>query len=149
VSARFFDRRAMRGRGKQPSAARHCADCHGISTPIAGGGPAVVKWGSLADPWCCGADVESRAGHAGGLSRRKNIQWAASRAELSHILVYLQNLPETRDRPHHFEFPPSTGRQLSKRRAVTLPHRRHGHGAPPQNQTLTDSGGDVAITNRS
>src|ERR1700689_3982786 len=36
VSARFFDRPGDAGRGKQAFAARHCADCHGISTAVAG-----------------------------------------------------------------------------------------------------------------
>lgn len=50
VSARYFERPGDAARGKAAFAARHCAECHGITTSVAAGAPPVVKWESLADP---------------------------------------------------------------------------------------------------
>ena len=78
VSARYFEKPGDAGRGKQAFAAKHCADCHGITDSKAAGAPPVAKWESLADPvvlaqqmWNHGAQdeggvraAEARASHA-------------------------------------------------------------------------------------
>jgi mono/diheme cytochrome c family protein len=141
VSARFFDRPGDAGRGKQLFAERHCADCHGISTPVAGGGPEVVKWGSLADPLVL---VEQMWNHGPAMraafAQKKYPLVALSGQELSDILVYLQNLPETRSLPRHFEFPASDqGERLFEEKGCGKCHT----GAMAmerllKNQTMTD-----------
>src|SRR5438309_10848034 len=50
VSARYFERPGDAGRGKQLFAAKHCADCHGITDSKVAGAPPIAKWESLADP---------------------------------------------------------------------------------------------------
>ncbi len=141
VSARFFDRPGDAGRGKADFTELHCAACHGISTAIPGGGPPVVKWESLADPlvlveqmWNHGAEM--RAAFA-----KRKFPWAAiTGQQLTDILVYLQNLPETKDLPHHFDFPPTgEGEKLFQSKGCVACHS--GATAPEhflQNQTLTD-----------
>lgn len=141
ISARFFDKPGDAGRGKQAFAAHHCAECHGITTPIAGGGPAVVKWGSLADPLLL---VEQMWNHGPAMraayAQRKFAWTAISGQELTDILVYLQNLPETRALPHHFEIPASDGgEQIFQSKGCAGCHS----GAMAlerllKNQTLTD-----------
>jgi mono/diheme cytochrome c family protein len=141
ISARFFDRPGDAGRGKQAFTARHCADCHGISTPVAGGGPAVVKWGSLADPLTLAEQMWNHGPAMRAAFEQRKYKWMAlSGQELTDILVYLQNLPETRDLPTHFEFPsPGKGEQLFRDRGCTGCHT----GAMSmerllKDQTLTD-----------
>src|SRR6202050_4899223 len=49
-STRFFDKPGDAARGKEAFAARHCAECHGITESRAEGAPPVVKWESLGQP---------------------------------------------------------------------------------------------------
>ena len=63
-------RKAGRCRPRQAGIrrAKHCAECHGITTSIAAGAPPVAKWESLADPDGSGAaDVEPRPQDARGV----------------------------------------------------------------------------------
>ncbi len=141
VSARFFDRPGDAGRGKKAFADRHCADCHGISTAVAGGGPPVAKWGSLADPLMLAEQMWNHGPAMRAAFAQRKYPWAAlTGQELADILVYLQNLPETRDLPHHFEFPPSdTGEKLFQEKGCNKCHT--GSMAMERllkNQTLTD-----------
>jgi mono/diheme cytochrome c family protein len=141
VSARFFDRPGDAGRGKQAFHQLHCADCHGISTPIAGGGPPVAKWGSLVDPLMLAEQMWNHGPAMRAAFEQKKYPWSElTGQQLSDILVYLQNLPETRDLPRHFEFPPSQdGAQLFQSKGCAGCHT--GAMAMEQllkNQTLTD-----------
>jgi mono/diheme cytochrome c family protein len=141
VSARFFERPGDAGRGKQAFSSLHCADCHGITTPVAGGGPPVVKWGSLADPLMLAEQMWNHGPAMRAAFAQKNYPWIAMTGqELSDILVYLQNLPETKDLPRHFEFPSSDGgEKLFQEKGCNQCHT--GSMAMERllkNQTLTD-----------
>jgi cytochrome c2 len=141
VSARFFDRPGDAGRGKQDFAALRCAACHGISTAIPGGGPPVVKWESLADPLVLAEQMWNHGPAMRAAFAQRKFPWAAlTGQQLTDILVYLQNLPETRDLVHHFEFPPSEeGEKLFQSKGCTTCHT--GSMALEhllKNQTLTD-----------
>ena len=108
VSARYFERPGDAARGKQAFAAKHCAECHGITKSPLAAAPPVAKWESLADPvvlaqqmWNHGAKMREE------FSKRK-LAWSRITAqELTDMLVYLQNLPETRNLAANFQFPPS------------------------------------------
>jgi mono/diheme cytochrome c family protein len=146
VSARFFEHPGDAGRGKQAFAARHCADCHGISTPVAGGGPAVAKWESLADPLVLAEQMWNHGPKMREAFAQRKFPWAQlSGQELTDILVYLQNLPETREVARHFEFPPAdAGEKLFQSKGCTNCHT--GARAPERllkNQTLTDIAADM------
>jgi mono/diheme cytochrome c family protein len=141
VSARFFDRPGDAGRGKRAFAQQHCADCHGITNQIDGGGPPVVKWGSLADPLMLAEQMWNHGPAMRAAFAQKKYSWTVlSGQELSDILVYLQNLPETRDLTRNFEFPESAnGEQLFQSKGCAGCHT----GAMAmerllKNQTLTD-----------
>jgi mono/diheme cytochrome c family protein len=106
VSARYFDRPGDAGRGKHAFAVRHCANCHGITNNIEGGGPPVAKWGSLADPLVLAEQMWNHGPQMRAAFAQKKYPWIAlTGQELSDILVYLQNLPATKDLPRRFEFP--------------------------------------------
>jgi mono/diheme cytochrome c family protein len=140
VSARYFERPGDAGRGKQLFSARRCAECHGIADTKAGGGPAVAKWESLADPVVLAQQMWNHGGTMQQAFAQKGIPRPTLAAqELADILVYLQNLPETRKLAGNFSFPPSdAGAQLFQSKGcggchtgkLALESRLH-------NQTLT------------
>jgi mono/diheme cytochrome c family protein len=108
VSARYFERPGDAGRGKLAFAAKRCADCHGITTSPEPGATPVAKWESLADPvvlaqqmWNHGAKMKD------AFARRKISRPTLTAQELTDMLVYLQNLPETKHLATNFLFPPS------------------------------------------
>jgi mono/diheme cytochrome c family protein len=112
VSARYFEKPGDAGRGKQLWTSKHCADCHGLTESKAG--PAVAKWESLADPvvlaqqmWNHGAKMTE------ALTKQRIGRPVLSAQELTDLLVYLQNQPETKKLASNFSFPPSdSGPQL-------------------------------------
>lgn len=106
VSARYFEQPGDAARGKADFTSKHCADCHGITESKAAGAPPVAKWESLADPilladqmWNHGARMKE------AFAERKIARPTITGQELTDMLVYLQNLPETRGVPSKFEFP--------------------------------------------
>src|SRR3954452_8141230 len=104
VSARYFEKPGDAGRGKQLFAAKHCADCHGVTDSK--GGPAIAKWESLADPvvlaqqmWNHGPAMKE------ALAKKGIARPTLTPQELTDVLVYLQNLPETKKLASNFTFP--------------------------------------------
>jgi mono/diheme cytochrome c family protein len=141
VSARYFEKPGDAGRGKQLFSSKHCAECHGITTSNAAGAPPVAKWESLADPavlaqqmWNHGAKMRE------AFAARKLRFVQLSGQELSDMLVYLRNLPETKHLAEAFQFPPSdTGAALFQSKGCTGCHT--GKLAPEillRNQSLTE-----------
>jgi mono/diheme cytochrome c family protein len=140
VSARYFEKPGDAGRGKQAFTEKHCTECHGITASNGAGAPPVVKWESLSDPlvlveqmWNHGPQM--RAAFAG-----KHLKFIPLTAqELTDMLVYLQNLPETKGLAAKFELPSAenTGEALFNSKGCALCHggnwsnSYHGH-------TLTD-----------
>jgi mono/diheme cytochrome c family protein len=111
-SSRFFEKPGDAARGKQLFASKHCADCHGITESKAEGAPPVARWESLGDPialvqqmWNHGIEMSA------ALKRRKIARPELSSQELTDMLVYLQNLPETRGLATSFTFGPAPGGQ--------------------------------------
>jgi mono/diheme cytochrome c family protein len=140
VSARYFERPGDAGRGKQIFSSKHCADCHGIADTKAGGGPPVAKWESLADPlvlaqqmWNHGAAMKD------ALAKKGIARPALAAQELTDVLVYLQNLPETRKLASNFSFPPSdSGAQLFQAKGCAGCHiGKLALESRLRNQTLT------------
>jgi mono/diheme cytochrome c family protein len=112
IAARYFEKPGDAGRGKQAFAVKHCAECHGIASSPAGGGPAVATWQSLADPVILAQQMWNHAGGMQSAFAAKKLKWSQlSAQELSDILVYLQNLPETRKLAGSFAFPRSANGQ--------------------------------------
>jgi mono/diheme cytochrome c family protein len=95
-AARYFEKPGDAARGKQLFLSKRCADCHHISSS-GGGGPPVVSWESLADPIGLAQQMwNHRAGMAKAFSEKKVAWPTLTGQELTDILVYLQNLPQTK-----------------------------------------------------
>ncbi len=108
VSARYFEKPGDAGRGKQAFAAKHCAECHGITTSPNPAAPPVAKWDSLGDPIILAQQMWNHGPEMRKAFAEKKLAWSSlTGQELTDILVYLQNLPETRSLAQNFEFPPS------------------------------------------
>ena len=75
---------------------------------------------------------------------KRKFPWAAiTGQELTDILVYLQNLPETKDLPHHFDFPPTgEGEKLFQSKGCVACHS--GATAPETLPAESDST-DIAV----
>ena len=108
VSARYFEKPGDAARGKQAFGARHCADCHGITISPAAGAPPVAKWESLADPVILAQQMWNHGPKMRAEFAKKKLAWGKlTGQELTDMLVYLQNLPETRGLARTFSFTPS------------------------------------------
>lgn len=140
-SVRYFERPGDAGRGKQLFESKHCAECHGISNEVAGGGPPIVSWGSLADPIVLAQEMWNHAAQMREAFARKNIRWPQlTSQELADLLLYLQNLPQTRESTAEFSLKPASGGEsLLREKGCTRCH--YGKLALEdrlRNVTLTD-----------
>lgn len=146
VSARYFEKPGDAARGKQTFKARHCGDCHGIAASIAAGAPPVAKWESLADPLVLAQQMWNHGGRMREEFAKRKLAWSLITAQdLTDMLVYLQNLPETRGLATNFVLPTSdSGEKLFQSKGcsgchvgkLALESRLH-------NQTLTDIAVDM------
>jgi mono/diheme cytochrome c family protein len=146
VSARYFEQPGDAGRGKQAFAAKHCSECHGISSSPDPAAPPVAKWESLADPvvlaqqmWNHGPQMKEE------YAKRKLPRPSLTAQELTDILVYLQNLPQTRHLATNFLFPPSdSGAALFQSKGCAGCHTgRLALESRLRNQTLTQIAADM------
>jgi mono/diheme cytochrome c family protein len=103
-SSRFFDKPGDAARGKQVFTNKRCAECHGIDSVKVPGAPPVSKWTALGDPVTL---AESMWNHAGKMREefvRRNVPWPVlSSQELADMLVYLRNLPATKNLSVHMQ----------------------------------------------
>ena len=146
VSARYFEAPGDAARGKAAFAAKHCADCHGITDSRAAGAPPIAKWESLADPivlaeqmWNHGAKMKE------AFAQRKLARPSLTGQELTDMLVYLQNLPETRALRGNFHFAEgNNGAQLFQSKGCTDCHKgRLALENRLRNQPLTQIAADM------
>jgi mono/diheme cytochrome c family protein len=146
VSARYFEAPGDAARGKQAFAAKRCAECHGVTTSPVAAAPPVAKWTSLADPLVLAQQMWNHGAKMHDEFTKKKLHWQAITAqELTDMLVYLQNLPETRGLAANLSFPPSdAGEKLFESKGcagchtgkLALETRLH-------NQTLTEIAVDM------
>jgi len=146
VSARYFERPGDAARGKLDFESKHCADCHGITQSKAAGAPPVAKWDSLADPIVLAAQMWNHGARMkAAFAERKIARPEVTGQELTDMLVYLQNLPETRSLSSNFHFSESNeGAQLFQSKGCAGCHT--GKMALEnllRNQTLTDIAADM------
>jgi mono/diheme cytochrome c family protein len=140
VSARYFEQPGDAARGKAVFAAKHCSDCHGLTTSKAEGAPPVATWESLADPILLANQMWNHGSRmSAAFAARKLARPTFTAQELTDMLVYLQNLPETRGVPSKFEFPAEhNGAELFKSKGCAECHATRVPLEPRlRNMTLT------------
>ncbi|HXG31911.1 MAG TPA: c-type cytochrome [Bryobacteraceae bacterium] len=102
-SARYFEQPGDAGRGKRVFESRRCGACHGLSKALEGGPKPVAEWVSLTDPLTLAAEMWNHAAQMKEAFAQRKIPWARlTSQELADLLVYLQNLPETRRAAREF-----------------------------------------------
>jgi len=146
VSARYFERPGDAGRGKQVFAAKHCAECHGVTTSGAAGAPPIAKWESLVDPTILIQQMWNHGAQMRQAYAEKKLRWSPlASQELRDMLVYLQNLPETRALVTAFAFPPSSsGSALFQSKGCAACHQgKLALESRLRNQNLTDIAVDM------
>jgi mono/diheme cytochrome c family protein len=146
ISARYFERPGDAGRGKAAFSAQHCAECHGITSSPMAAAPPVAKWESLSDPIVLAQQMWNHGSKMREAFAQKKLAWGKlTSQELTDILVYLQNLPETKDKATEFHLPPAdSGEKLFQFKGCNSCHS--GATAPEtllKNQTLTDIAVDL------
>jgi mono/diheme cytochrome c family protein len=140
-SARFFDKPGDAGRGKRLFTERACALCHGLAESIKPGINPVSQWNALTDPI---ALTEAMWNHSPNMFtefKLKKIPWPAlSGQDLSDLLVYLRNLPSTREKPGMFETAAgSSGEAIFQSKGCVRCHHSGSSLAPQiKGRTLTE-----------
>ncbi|MEO7142071.1 MAG: c-type cytochrome [Bryobacteraceae bacterium] len=96
-SVRFFEKPGDAGRGKRLFEERHCAQCHGLAEAKVARAKPISQWNSLDSPI---ALVNAMWNHAADMGQELDVRklgWIRlSAQDLTDILVYLRNLPSTR-----------------------------------------------------
>ena len=123
-ASRFFDMPGDAGRGKQLFSAKHCEECHGLTSPKIPEAKPVSQWESLGHPivladamWNHGVNMRKE------FARRK-IPWPQLNAQdLTDMLVYLRNLSSTRNATaQFFTGSSSNGEELFKSKGCVTCH---------------------------
>jgi mono/diheme cytochrome c family protein len=146
VSARYFERPGDAGRGKLAFGEKHCASCHGVTRSPNALAPPVAEWESLADPVVLAQQMWNHGPAMRAAFAKQKLAWGDLTAQdLTDILVYLQNLPETKALAHNFLFPPSdAGPALFESKGCAACHvGKLALEARLRNQTLTDIAVDM------
>jgi cytochrome c2 len=110
-AAHFFEKPGEAERGKALFASKHCADCHALTEGGAAKvGPPISQWPGLTDPTVLVAEMFDHASQMTKAMRERNIAFPQLTAQdLTDLLVYLQNLPQTRGRTLEFELSAAPG----------------------------------------
>jgi cytochrome c2 len=145
-SVRFFDKPGDAARGKQIFAAKHCGNCHGIAKPMASGAPPVTSWESMGHPILLARQMWNHASRMREAQAKRRIAWQQlTTQDLSDILVYLRNLPETKNLTAGFHIEPAPGgREVFEAKGCNKCHTgKLALEARLHNQTLTDIAVDM------
>ena len=104
-ATRYFERPGDAGRGKRVFAEKKCIECHSSNGPAL---PA-QHWKSLGDPVELVDRMWNHASTMRDAVSAKTKKWPTlTGAEFSDLLVYLQNLPETKQTVRFFSLPAGT-----------------------------------------
>jgi len=113
-AARFFEKPGEAERGKRLFSEKHCTVCHSLTATGGGIGPPVEKWESLQAPIVLIARMWNHQSQMHNAMAARGIAWPQlTSQELDDMLVYLQNLPQTRGGESIVDLPsPENGEAL-------------------------------------
>jgi len=117
---RFFERRGDAARGKQVFEGK-CAECHSAQAP----GKPAAEWKSLADSIELVQRLWNHSPEMRKALEAKKQHWPQlASAELTDLLVYVQNLPENRSTTPTFSLPTgASGKALLESKGCTGCHK--------------------------
>ena len=125
-AAHYFDKPGDAARGKRLFESKQCAGCHAITESEGKVGPAVAQWGpALTNPVTLADAMWNHAPKMKTEFQKRGINWPQiTSQELTDMLVYLQNLPQTRSAKLEFEMPQgSQGAQLFQDKGCANCHK--------------------------
>lgn len=124
-AARYFDAAGDAGRGRKLFVSKGCSDCHNVTGANSGGGTPVMKWESVADPIELARQMWNHAPQMReAMSKKKMSTPQLTAAEMNDIIVYLQNLPQTKNlKPEFAPASAETGETLFKAKGCTTCHK--------------------------
>jgi mono/diheme cytochrome c family protein len=147
VSEHYFEAPGDAARGKRDFTAKHCAECHGVTSSNFAGAPPVAKWESLADPGLLADQMWNHGPRMREAFAQKKLAWSQlTGQELGDILVYLQNLPETKDVGRTYRMAPTgpVGADLFTAKGCAGCHTgANALESKLRNQSLTDIAADM------
>jgi mono/diheme cytochrome c family protein len=122
---RYFEKPGDAGRGRVVFTTKSCAECHGIQSGAAPGAPPVAAWNALADPVDLSRAMWNHAIMMREAMNKRKIAWPSLTAqEMTDLVVYLRNLPETRNaRPAFAVADSETGQELFRLKGCAECHR--------------------------
>ena len=124
-SLRYFDPRGEAIRGKRVFTSKQCDTCHSLTPEGAvGEGPPVSDWAGLSDP---GLWAQQLWNHSSAMEQTMvelGMDWPEfSEQEMVDLLVYLQNLPPSRDDRRQLDFSsPQAGGTMFRTEACATCH---------------------------
>ena len=124
-AARYFEKPGEAERGKRYFQEKHCIDCHFLTASGGGVGPPVEKWESLQAPILLIQHMWNHQNQMHNAMAARGIPWPhLTSQELDDMLVYLQNLPQTRQTKYFIELPPpENGERLFREKGCAECHK--------------------------
>jgi len=145
-SAGFFNKPGDAARGKSLFASKHCSECHGLATAKIPEARPVNEWQAIGHPIALASAMWNHAATMKEEFARRKIAWPQlTSQDLTDLLVYLRNLPATRNEPGQIEITAGTqGQALFESKGCSGCHKG-ALALPPllKGQTLTDIAADM------
>jgi mono/diheme cytochrome c family protein len=145
-SARFFEKPGDAGRGKRLFKERACGLCHGLTEAVTPGIKPVSQWNAIVDPIALTEAMWNHSPNMFAEFKIKQIPWPTlTGQDLSDLLVYLRNLPSTREKPGVFETASgSTGEAIFQTKGCVVCHYSSSSFGPQiKGRTLTEIAADM------
>jgi mono/diheme cytochrome c family protein len=106
-AARYFEKSGEAERGYRVFQEKRCAECHSLTVSGGGIGPPVEKWESLQAPILLIQHMWNHQTQMHNAMAARGIPWPRlTSQDLDDLLVYLQNLPQTRETEQYILLPP-------------------------------------------
>jgi mono/diheme cytochrome c family protein len=140
-SARFFEKPGDAARGKRLFKERACTLCHGLTEALQTAVKPVSQWNTLADPIALTEAMWNHSPNMFAEFKLKQIPWPVlSGQDLADLLVYLRNLPSTREKAGVFETAAGSGGEaiFESKGCVVCHHSGSAFGPRIKGRTLTE-----------
>jgi mono/diheme cytochrome c family protein len=97
-AAHFFDRPGDAARGKRLFESKHCAECHGLTIAKLPAAKPVSQWDSIGQPIALATAMWNHGAAMREEFAKRGWSWPElTSQDMTDLLVYLSNLPATRD----------------------------------------------------